>query len=436
MVRRISGKYYLYRDTVEHLDNGVRKISTKYLGRITDDGTFIKKGTKGDELEMAKSIIIAHGGRVILPYHEDIAAKALTTNEIDNKILIILSMNSRATLPFIAKRIGLSTSAVENRINQLEKRYQLEYISEINTEKLGYLKFLIFVKFIDNVPPRNDIEKVMKAEPRVQLALLLNGGNYNLIIYVLVETNQEVSHLARKLMLNEGIRKYSAEWYTTPFYETYDFVPLREDFMDSLKGKLAHHKDLFGENTSKKTTELLKREFAVLKELNTNAKTEFTEIDKKYEFDKGRAQYSYHKLIENGLLKRTTVSLRKLPINYIEVLYVKIINPDEFYMTRSHLLASIMEKTNEPLNNYVLAGDIGMPNGVLLFAPVYDANKANKIREELIKSKGSTIQSAIVIDVLIGKLCYRKFDTSYSIQYKVLVDQYGMKPSQREDYHV
>lgn len=441
VLRRINGKYYVYKDQRPwDSDKKKRKTVSEYLGRITEDGTFIRKEiTEDDRLANAKAIIAAYGGKVIIPEKkgpQEEPQKLLTSDQIDLRILTILSMNARSTLPFMAKRIGLSISAVENRVRQLERRYQLECIPEIDTEKLGYLKFLIFVKFIDNIPSRNDMERIMKSESRVQLAMFLNGGDYNLIIYVLVETNEEVSHLARKLMLNESIRKYSAEWYTTPFYETYDFVPLREDFIDSLKGKLARRKDLFEEKTSKKTTELLKREFAILKELNNNAKTEFTEIDKKYGFDKGRAQYSYHKLIERGLLKRTTVSLRKLPIKYIEVLYVKIINPDEFYRTRTHLLASIIEKTNEPLNNYTLAGDMGMPNGVLLFIPVYDMNRTNEIKEELIKSKGSIIQSAIVTDILIGKLCYRKFDTSYSIQYKVLIDQYGMKPSQREDYPI
>ncbi len=430
VIRRIKGRYYVYRDLrLWDKERKRRKTVSEYLGRIRDDGAFIRKEiSERNEIENAMSIIEAHGGKVMLP--ENRGAREfrdiLTRDEVDNKILTILSMNARATLPFIAKRVGLSVSAVDNRIKQLEKRYEIKYIAEINIEKLGYLKFVILIRFIDKIPASDTLQEVIKTEPRVQLALALSGGDFHVLMYVIAKTNEEVNFLARRLMQNAALSSYSIQMYITPFHESYCFVPLRNEFIDTLREKSNKQDLLFEDDLTSKERMLLEREFAVLKELNTNSAEDFTYIDRKYGFDDGRSQYSYHKLLKDQLLKRPTLTMQKLNTRYIAVIFIKDSNLGELYSTREPLLRNIIKDTETIINHYLLIGDIGAPYGILLFLPVFDNADVDITIRELLKTKGIVIQTEIVTNILIGDFCYRRFDNAYSLQAKILAEDYGM----------
>lgn len=437
VVRKINGRYYVYKE-LRPWDERKKtwKTVSEYLGRITDDGAFVrKKGSKEDELENAKAIIEAHGGKVTLPEKEEgqKIEMVLTPDETDRKILTILSMNARATLPFIAKRVGLSVSAVDNRIRQLEKRYGIKYIAEIDVEKLGYLKFIILVKFLDRIPAAEDIIKAVKVEPRVQLAIRLSGGDYNLLIYVLAETNQDVNYMVRDIMRNNFL-DYKMQLYITPFYESYSFVPLRDEFIDTFRNQFQKKKSVFEEELTEKRRMLLEREFAVFRELNNHGKENFTSIDKKYSFDNGRSQYTYNKLLGNMLLKRTTLTMHNLPFRYVAIIFIKDVNLVEVYTTRKPLLQSIIKETKTWANQYALVGDIGAPYGILLFLPIFTNGELNVILKELSTIKGISIETSIATDILIGNLCYRRFDNAYARQQRILVEEYGLRPLPKITY--
>ncbi len=437
ILRKIHGGYYVYKDLIsKDKVKGKKRLSSEYIGRITDDGVFIKRAiTKDDELENARAVIEARGGKVILPERTEVAepAKILSPDRIDNEILTILSMNARATLPFIAKRVGLSVSAVDNRIRHLEKRYGIKYIAEINIEKLGYLKFIILVRFLDKVPSALEIKRALESEPLVQLVMTLSGGDYQLMMYVLAKSNDEVNTLAVNLQNNDALINYSAEWFITPFRETYNFVPLRSEFMDTLN--IGPQKlDPLETKVPRKKKEILNREFAVLKELNNNGVINFTEIDEKYGFDKGRSQYSYHTLLTSGLLKRTTITLQGLGVRYLAVVFLKAVYPKIYLHTREQLLENIIEETSSIINKYILVGDIGMPYGSVLISSVVMKEDLEGIEIGLSKIRGTAFQIEISSNVLIGKVCQRKFDNLYSRQTDRLIADYGHKMMEKDTY--
>src|SRR5208282_1722902 len=113
--------------------------------------------------------------------------------------------------------------------------FGIRYLAEIDTEKLGYLKFLIFVKFLDKLPSNDEISAAIKNEPRIQFAATLTGGEYNLLLYILVENNSEINIIRKTLVVNSPLINYRSEFYITPFYETYNFIPIKEEFVDLLK---------------------------------------------------------------------------------------------------------------------------------------------------------------------------------------------------------
>lgn len=421
-LKKINGKYYLYKQTSHADENKKVKVITEYLGRVKDDGVFIKKViSKDTELENAKTLILARGGKVILPERTEegkyLPVKELMSDEIDKKILTTLSMNARASLAFMGRQIGLSQNATYNRVKQMEKKYGIKYLAEIDVEKLGYLKIFIMVKFTDKLPSKQELIEALEKEPRVQLAFLTKGDN-DLVIYALAKNTNSMETIDTIVNLRTGeLLKYPARWTAVPFYEHFGYVPLRDKFIDTLK------------------EDLRKREYALLKELNKNGGENFTSIDKRYGFDLGRSQYTYYKLEKDGIIKRITMSMQKIPIKYTGMITKEIIDEDKFRKNRVLSLQDIIKDNNSPINKYSLTGDISNPDGSLLFIPELNEGTITSATESISQlDLGINLKMSIITDILVGTFCYRSFDILHSRQHKLLVEKYGFKESELLDY--
>ncbi len=262
----------------------------------------------------------------------------------------------------------------------------------------------------------------------------LTGSEYHLLLYVIARTNQELSFLCRDLRRKGKFYHHRSEWYITTFFEYYNFVPLRDELIETLSEATVKEENLFEEKLSGNEKGLLKREFAVLRELNTNGIMNFTDIDKKYRFDEGRAQYSYHKMLENGLLQRVTITMRSLPVKYIGIIFLVIDDTNKFDESRPDFLVNIIKEDTNLANYYSLVGDIGTPYGVILFRPVFDNKDLEAVSRELSRIKGASIKIAIATDLILGELCLRKFDSGYSRQYETLLKFGKLTETSRVDY--
>ena len=433
VVRKIHGKYYVYKDSVsQSTGKNKRKITSEYIGKITDDGTFIKRSISAkDDVENAKSIILSHGGKVFFP--ENVEGKepveVLTPDEIDSKILTILSMNGRASIPFISKRVHLSISAVDNRIKKLERELGIRYIIEPDIEKLGYLSYITFVKFIDKKPEEHVIREALTKESLVQLAVLTKG-EYDLVFYVLAKNNENIAFLMARLQNTSALNLYKSEWYTTPDRTTYNFIPLRDEFFEELKSNVWTR----SKETPRPLPEnLLSRELIVLEELNKDANIKFEEIDIKYKLHPGSSAYTYHKLVEKGIIKRITINMENFPMKYPAVVQVKVLSGAEYSKTRPNLPLDIIEYQPNGFNKYLFTSDIEMPKGGLLITPIFKEGDLQKTTEKLVqKVNGIEIETMIITDFITGSFCYRRFDNEYSKQYKALRDQYKLPGFKKE----
>lgn len=408
VLKRMGGRYYLYRQTSKW-DKEKKKVRTlaEYLGRIATDGTFIEKSIARKEPD----------GTHATYQRAPVAFENTDFDEIDKKLLTILSMNGRADLAYWARRMGVSEQLAYYKVKQLERRLGIRYLAEINVEKLGYLKIFIMVKFTKKIPKKEEITEALKAEPRVQLAFLTKG-DYDLMIYALVKNISGWETIDTIVKLRKGLLiRYPARWYATVFYEHFGFVPIRGEFIDLLKDSI------------------MKREYAVLKELNDNGIQEFTAIDRKYGFDAGRAGYTYHKLRENQTIKRVTITMQRLPIRYVGVIANEMVEEVKFRAKRAKLLSDIIERTGSLTNKYALTGDVANPDGYLFFLPVLQEGALSQAFEKIAKlNLGVDLKTSIITEILVGSFCYRLFDISYARQYSLLVEEYGLKAEKRTDY--
>lgn len=417
-IKVIKGKFYAFAMTTKR-DAATKKnrTITSYLGSIKPDGTFQPAKHRGQKDEVI-TVVPAE----ILLHQEKVDPKEAT-------ILRALSMNSRISLSHLGKMLNLDRTSTDYWFKKVEQKYDLQYIAEIDVEKLGFLEYMVLVKFDDKIPSINELKDAISKQGRVQLAALTQG-EYDLLMIICVEKSREARSDIYEL--REAIAPtYNSKWYLDVLYSTYSFVPLREQFFDILKKKT--NKDSGNEIDGKK--ELLKREYSVLRELNENANIDFTEIDKKYGFDNGRSQYTYYKLKEGGTLRRTTITMRKTDVKYNAILDLEMVNHINFASTREKLIREIINDNHYPMNKYLLVGDVEMPEGVLFILPAHKESDLKMTQDWLNNNlSGIKLKTLIITEVIVGTFCYRLFDNEHTHQREILSYKYGLKPAEKKNY--
>lgn len=413
-IKHVKDYFFVYQSTSRWDKERKKPIKIPvYLGRITNNGQFIEAKKKKPR-DAIKSQLPVLDQKVVEAGQATLETIPINTKryKYEPKLLTALSMNGRISMSVLGKIVNLKETAVSSQVRKLEKRYGIKYIAEVDTTKLGYIQFLITVKFLEDMPKIEELKEVLSKEVRIQLALLTKGDS-DIIMYALVKNSEEINLLFFEL---RNKLKYQSVWNAVPVFEDYGFIPLRNEFVEMLKDRL------------------LIREYAVLKELIKDANIGFTEIDKKYKFDLGRSQYSYHKLKERGIIKRITVSLHSLPFKYLAIIFVDIVDLQKFAKNRHKLISNIIEYKNN-FNKYILVGDIVSPDGSFFCLAVYKYGDLEEAVEDIANlDLGMRVKTLIVADILVGDLCYRNFDNAYSIQEDILVRDYGNKPIPKIDY--
>ncbi|MDE1868437.1 MAG: AsnC family transcriptional regulator [Candidatus Micrarchaeota archaeon] len=407
-VKVIRGKYYAF-ETYVARDRRTKagKRITHYLGRIGVDGAFSpakKRWKKGP-------------ARPKEPAQKD---------QIDRTDLIILqnlSMNARIPLSVISKRTGLKASSIEYRIKRLEERYGLRYIAEIDTNKLGFFAYMVAVRFAGSRPSSETMREALEPEPRVQFCML-TVGKYDMLIYLIAESNRALASVIGSIRSQDAFSRHRAKWYVTPFYAAYGYVPLRDKFFDLLKERVWQRSR---ENPRPKPESILNRDYILLRELNSNGSIEFSEIDRKNNLQRSSAQYTYHKLIESGLIKRITITVQNPSgKRYDSIIFMNDINDSRYVKTREELLKYIIKDSGRMIDRFSLVGEKAVPDGMMFMMPVFSNNGLEQARDELAaRVRGISASTQVVTDIVVGALGYRLFDPAYTSQYNVLAEQYS-----------
>ena len=420
-LKKIGSGYYVYISSGRRdKDTGkVRKISI-YKGKITPDGKFVPVRHKKNYVlrELAARISqeqsLAGSGTGTIQNHG--VNVRLDSLKHEKTILTALSMNGRISTSVLSKMLGMSINATAWQVKNLERKYGIRYLPEIDVTKFGYMQFMVTVKFLEETPPAEKLKAAIHNEPRAQLAMLTKG-DFDLLIYVLAKTVEEASALL--IDIRDRLSNYGSIWSMIPVYETYGFVALRDSFIDELK----------------KSGALLEREYAVLKELNIDASVEFSKIDEKYGFDSGRASYSYYKLKKEGKIRRATITMQKAPVRYIGVMLETIIYKSKFLEHRQSSLSNIIEESKMPTNKYLAAYDTTTPDGTIFFIPIYEYNELDKAADEIRHlDLGVKLTTQAISNILVGNCICRHFDNAHSIQQEILEKKYKIPKAERKNY--
>ena len=413
-VALIRGSYYAYEVAKERTKEGVRKSHTLYLGKISEDGTFTEARHRKEETR-AKSLEELLKKKK--EERKDPLEQLIRPGRVDLGILEAISTDGRISVAEIARKVGISQVAARYRLKKLEKRYGIKYTLEFGYSFFGFFRFIIFIKFKGRKSSPEAIKEVFEKEPTIQYAAMLSG-KYDVFVYMLAESPILLERKLYDLRSSPPFASYDTYWYVNYITYSYGYMPMRERFFEILKEKTWHKTE---DTPRKKQDQLLEREYLLLKELGEDGRRDFAQIDEKYKFSKGAAQYTYYRLIERKIIYRITITMDKIPLKYIMLAKCNQLNVQEFNAHRDSYFMDVIQETDTPLNKYLLIGDISSPNGLLYITPIFDDGDVEKIKSTITDTvRGSYTTSFIVTETLVGHLGFRRIDNTKSLQYGLI----------------
>ncbi|AYN00199.1 Lrp/AsnC ligand binding domain-containing protein [Chryseobacterium aahli] len=126
---------------------------------------------------------------------------------LDKEIIYMLMDNAKSSLAYISKQVGISTTAVHQRIKKLEHAGVIENsISFLNPRKIGYKVVSYIGMFLDQPSHYPDVVKALKDVNEVVEAHYTTG-NYTIFLKVLCIDNDHLMQILNKLQKMKGVTR-------------------------------------------------------------------------------------------------------------------------------------------------------------------------------------------------------------------------------------
>jgi len=126
---------------------------------------------------------------------------------IDKQIIYMLMDNSKTSLAHISSKVGISTTAVHQRIKKLEHAGVIEStVSFLNPKKIGFKVVSFIGIFLDQPAHYGDVVKALKDVNEVVEAHYTTG-NYAVFLKVLCKDNDHLMQILSKLQKFKGVTR-------------------------------------------------------------------------------------------------------------------------------------------------------------------------------------------------------------------------------------
>lgn len=239
----------------------------------------------------------------------------------DRRILYQLDLNARQTDSQIAKKVGLSRDSTSYRIKKLmEKGYIKNFITILNTMKLGYDWYRTFFKFQNlTLEKEKEIIEWLKENAnwivKVEGKWSVNTGVFCKNIY---EFRDIINEFLSKF--NKYVEEYEVSVVTRMWHHHRDYL---------LDKKTASKSELMGFNNEKerKIEKIDKIDYEILKILLKNARMKTIDIAKKIGTTEIVVRYRIKQLMKKGIIIgfRSFLNISKLGYDYFK-LHVRLQN--------------------------------------------------------------------------------------------------------------
>lgn len=126
---------------------------------------------------------------------------------IDKKIIHMLMGNAKTSLALISKQIGISTTAIHQRIKKLEQANVIETsISHLNPKKLGYKVVTFIGVFLEKSVFYKEVVEYLKEVDEVVEAHYTTG-DYTIFLKVYCKDNDHLMQILSEIQKLKGVTR-------------------------------------------------------------------------------------------------------------------------------------------------------------------------------------------------------------------------------------
>lgn len=138
---------------------------------------------------------------------KNLASAGYHLDAIDKEIIYLLMDNAKTSLAHISSHVGISTTAVHQRIKKLEQAGVIENsISFLNPRKVGYKVASYMGVYLDQPSHYNEIIKSLEQINEVVEAHYTTG-NYTVFLKVLAKDNDHLMEILSKIQKLKGVMR-------------------------------------------------------------------------------------------------------------------------------------------------------------------------------------------------------------------------------------
>ncbi|MBU0472319.1 MAG: AsnC family transcriptional regulator [Nanoarchaeota archaeon] len=259
-------------------------------------------------------------------------------NALNQKILIELMHNSRTPNTQIAKKVQSSREVVDYRIKQLIKKNIIRgFITEINTEKLGFLNSSLFLS-IKSKAEEKLIKYIQECDFASWSSEFSGVWNYGIEIYG-----------KNYLEIDENFQKIYKEFKEDIIDHRLSIHKTKESFFE----KFLEIKKTF---TTKKEIDykIDSKDKTILQELAKNSKTDILKITKKIKLTAPATAKRIRKLEKSNYIKKYSIFVDPQDLGLIHYsIFIKNKNIDDKEKLKAHLkehekISFLLEYVGDP----------------------------------------------------------------------------------------
>ncbi len=342
-------------------------------------------------------------------------------DEMRDRVLSELSMDSRQSLASTAEKIGISKTAAFNILNEMVNSGDIRFVPELNVEELwkhellhttkwmqkrefrklniheiGFSEYVCMVKFNGKKPSEETIANAAKKSYMPQNISMLYG-KYDLFMYVIARNAAEVSFFVNSF--SKSLDGYKMEISIRNIRKTYGFFPVRDAFISELKLPEKYKK--------------------LLLILNENSRCHLSQMAG--DIDKNTITYMYKALLDYGIIRRSTVVMKKPENSIIGLITYRIVDQNLFNRNKAKWLNHLVNTNTGKNAAYLFMADTYEPYGGIVLVTAKNSSAIESVRDSLASMRiGIEIESQILTKSILGELGFRNFDVRQSHQYGVL----------------
>lgn len=252
----------------------------------------------------------------------------------DRQLLYELDLNARQSFNELAKKLRLNKNTVQYRISRLQKLGIIRnFYTLIDTAKLGYLIFRVFLRFQNLAHEREmEIIEYLKSDSRVGWMVSVEG-NWDLNFMIWVKTHYEFDEFWRefKFKFEESIvHKWISLFVRLHFY-TRPFLANTKN--DRQKAIVLYDK-------VKIPISLDEKDIIILRTLAEDCRTPVVDIAKKASMTVNTAKHRIKRLWNCDIIKsfKAVIDLEKLGYKYYKLHFeLKSLTPEDWRSIKTYV---------------------------------------------------------------------------------------------------